>query len=252
MKAFLSALVANPMTYILLPFLFTFIFKNGKLKKVLYAFSVVLFLLFSNRPLLKYAGEQWYAPFDQPLPQDKTYEYGVVLGGYSNWDWKRDRIECNRTADRLTEGIRLYKIGKIKKLVLASDGSIFLSKDGKGIQGNPEGMLRYLRELGVPPEDVILEKYASTTRENVTLTKELLGGNMQSENTLLITSATHMRRSYSAFNQEGLEPDCYISDAWPDFKGEKEKYRSFVETFVLWEELLHEWIGYGVYKLRGW
>lgn len=252
MKAFISALVANPMSYILFPFLLSLVTGNRKLKRVLYGLSVVIFLLFANRPLLKVATERWYAPFDKPLIEGKSYEYGVVLGGYSNWDWKHDRIECNQTADRLMEGIRLYRTGRIKKLVLASDGSIFKSKNGKGIEGNPEGMLRYLNSFGVAEKDIVFEKFAVNTRENVTLTKELLGNKLRSDNMLLITSATHMRRSYSAFIQEGLQPDCYISDTWPDFKGEKEKYKSVVETFLQWEELLHEWIGYGVYKLKGW
>ncbi len=58
-------------------------------------------------------------------------------------------------ADRLLEGMRLYKHGRIRKLVLASDGSIIESKDGKGLQGNAADMKQYLADLGMPLEDVI-------------------------------------------------------------------------------------------------
>ena len=78
-------------------------------------------------------------------------------------DWKRSRPEFSEIADRLLEGIRLYKHGRIRKLVLASDGSIIESKDGKGLQGNAADMKQYLADLGMPLEDVILET-AQTTR----------------------------------------------------------------------------------------
>ncbi len=73
-----------------------------------------------------------------------------MLGGYSYWDWKRSRPEFSEIADRLLEGIRLYKHGRIRKLVLASDGSIIESKDRKGLQGNAADMKQYLADLGMP------------------------------------------------------------------------------------------------------
>jgi hypothetical protein len=42
---------------------------------------------------------QWFAEYDHPLPEGKTYEYGIVLGGYSHWDWERNRIEFSNIAD---------------------------------------------------------------------------------------------------------------------------------------------------------
>ena len=98
-----------------------------------------------------------------PLPERKQYTYGIVLGGYSYWDWKRSRPEFSEIADRLLEGIRLYKHGRIRKLVLASDGSIIESKDRKGLQGNAADMKQYLADLGMPLEDVILETRANNT-----------------------------------------------------------------------------------------
>lgn len=122
--------------------------------------------------MFKKVEEQWYQKFDYLLPEGKVYKYGIVLGGYSLWDWDRNRPEFSKIADRLTEGIRLYKCGRVEKLVLASDGSIIQSKDGKGLQGNPLGMMRYLNALGIPEEDVIMEIYANNTRENAVFTKK--------------------------------------------------------------------------------
>ena len=252
MFSFLAFLVTTPVTFILLPLLIGLIIKNRKWKRGLYATAILLALIFTNTLLLKKAEEQWYKEYDRPLPEGKTYKYGIVLGGYSFWDWERNRPEFSEIADRLTEGIRLYKCGKIEKLVLASDGSIFQSKDGRGLQGNPQGMMKYLNELGIPKEDIIMETLANNTRENVTFTQKLLGKEMDTASVVIITSAVHMKRSVNAFQAEGIYPDYYITDTWVDVKGQSISFMPSVGTLSQWPELLHEWIGYIMYKLKGW
>lgn len=252
MFAFLSNLVTSPLCYVLFFLVLGLVVQHRKWKRGMFGISVVLLCLFTNTPFFRWAEEQWYKEYDRPLPVNRTYRYGIVLGGYSYWDWERGRPEYSEIGDRLFEGIRLYKTGRIGKLVLASDGSIILKKDGKGLQGNPDGMMAYLNELGVPSEDIIMEKYANNTRENVTFTKQLLGDSCLSSDVLLITSAVHMKRSESAFQKEGVFPDCYITDTWVDVKGQSLSYWPSVGTLASWPELLHEWVGYVVYKLRGW
>ena len=238
--------------YLLLPLLIGLIIKNRKWKRGLYATAILLALIFTNTPLLKIAEEQWYKEYDRPLPEGKTYKYGIVLGGYSFWDWERNRPEFSEIADRLTEGIRLYKYGRIEKLVLASDGSIIQSKDGKGLQGNPQGMMKYLNELGIPQENIIMDTFANNTRENVIFTKKLLDKEMDTASIVIITSAVHMKHSVSAFQAEGIYPDCYITDPWVDVKGQNVSFMPSVGTLAQWPELLHGWIGYAMYKWRGW
>lgn len=248
MLSLLAFLVTTPLTFILLPLIIAWFLKNRTAKRVLYGITIVLTLIFTNTPLLKTAEEYWYKEYDRPLPEGKTYKYGIVLGGYSFWDWERNRPEFSGIADRLTEGIRLYKCGRIEKLVLASDGSIIQSKDGKGLQGNPQGMMKYLNELGISKEDIIMETFANNTRENVTFTKELLGKEINTAPVLIITSAVHMKRSVSAFQTEGIYPDCYITDTWVNVKGQDVSFLPSVGTLSQWPELLHEWVGYVVYK----
>jgi len=55
--------------------------------------------LVTNQPLYDAAYRQWFAEYDHPLPEGKTYEYGIVLGGYSHWDWERNRIEFSNIAN---------------------------------------------------------------------------------------------------------------------------------------------------------
>lgn len=250
MLSSLAFLVTTPVTFILLPLLVGLVIKNRKWKRGLYAIAILLVLIFTNTSLLKTAEKQWYKDYDKPLPEGKTYKYGIVLGGYSFWDWDRNRPEFSGIADRFTEGVRLYKLGIIKKLVLASDGSIIESKDGKGLQGNAKGMRKYLDELGIPEEDVLMEVFANNTKENAVFTKKMLGKDLDTASVVIITSAIHMKRSLSAFHAEGIYPDCYITDTWVNIKGQGMSFWPSLGTLAQWPELLHEWVGYVVYKYR--
>lgn len=248
MLSFLAFLLTTPITFILFPLIVGLIIRNKKWKKVMYILAILLTFVFTNTMLFQKAEEQWYKEFDHPLPEGKVYKYGIVLGGYSFWDWDRNRPEFSEIADRLTEGIRLYKCGKIQKLVLASDGSIIQSKDGTGLQGNPREMMRYLNELGIPAEDIIMEVYANNTKENAVFTKRLLGEELDTTSVLLITSAIHMKRSMLAFHAEGVYPESYITDTWVHVKGQEVSFMPSMVTLVRWPELLHEWVGYVAYK----
>lgn len=250
MIAFFASLVTTPLTYILFPVVCAVLIRNIFWKRIMYGLSVLIFLVFTNTSLFRYAEEQWYKDYDRPLAEGRTYKYGIVLGGYSFWDWDRNRPEFSGIADRLTEGIRLYKKGIIEKLVLASDGSIIESKDGKGLQGNAKGMMRYLNEMGIPEEDIIMEVFANNTRENAVFTKKMLGKDMDTASVVIITSAIHMKRSVSAFNEEGIYPDTYITDTWVDIRGKELSFWPSLGTLVQWPELLHEWVGYIVYKYQ--
>lgn len=248
----LLSFVSNPAFYIFCCLAGGWLLRNRRWKRGLYGAGIFLLLLFSNQPLLEFAQKQWYAEYDRPLPAGKTYRYGIVLGGYSNWDWERNRVEFSEIADRLLQGIYLYKHKRIEKLVLASDGAIIENESGRGPKGNLDGMKDFLDAMGMPDEDVIYETRARNTRENVTLTAELLGGNLHASSALLITSAIHMRRSIAAFRAAGLDMDCYITDTPVKVPGQRYSWLPSVWTMARWPELLHEWIGYVVYKIRGW
>ena len=173
-----------------------------------------------------------------------------MLGGYSYWDWKRSRPEFSEIADRLLEGIRLYKHGRIRKLVLASDGSIIESKDGKGLQGNAADMKQYLADLGMPLEDVILETRANNTWENATFTLELIGNSMKTE----FDPADYLRDPHA---QVAMDLPCSGAESGHIYhryvsrnKGGKTNFLPSWHVLASWPELTHEWVGYLYYRLR--
>ena len=98
------SLAINPTTYIVIFLLLGVVLKSKRWKRLCLTLSALLFLLFSNGALYQWIAEQWYKEYDRPLPERKQYTYGIVLGGYSYWDWKRSRPEFSEIADRLLEG----------------------------------------------------------------------------------------------------------------------------------------------------
>lgn len=252
MIGILAGWVVNPLFYIGFFLLMAWCLRKSSYgKRVMLGIALLLLCLFTNAPLYQALYRQWFAEYDRPLATDKVYRYGIVLGGYSNWDWERNRVEFGQVADRLLEGIRLYHQGQIKKLVLASDGSIIESENDVEMKGNPEGMLQYLEALGMPRKDVILETKAWNTQENATFTLELVGDVLKTEPSLLITSAVHMRRSLMTFRREGILAEPYITDTPVQIGDEKPSWVPSLAVLLKWSELLHEWIGYVVYQWRG-
>lgn len=252
MIGILAGWVVNPLFYIGFFLLMAWCLRKSSYgKRVMLGIALLLLCLFTNAPLYQALYRQWFAEYDRPLAADKVYQYGIVLGGYSNWDWERNRVEFGQVADRLLEGIRLYHQGQIKKLVLASDGSIIESENDVEMKGNPEGMLQYLEALGMPRKDVILETKAWNTQENATFTLELVGDVLKTEPSLLITSAVHMRRSLMTFRREGILAEPYITDTPVQIGDEKPSWVPSLAVLLKWSELLHEWIGYVVYQWRG-
>lgn len=247
MMGLISSLVTNPLTYILFFLVLGLLLKPKGWKRGCYFVSVVLLLLFTNASLLDYVSTRWYGKYDQPLPSGKTYEYGIVLGGYSDWDWKHERPEFSDTADRLMEGVQLHSKGTIQKLVIASDGSVIQRKEDK-ISGNPQGMKAYLMNMGIPAEDIIIEPKANNTHENATLTLELIGEDLLQKPSVIITSSIHVPRSVLAFEQVGLHPDVYMTDLPTEIDKARFSILPTISVIIGWRALLHEMLGYVAYK----
>lgn len=247
MMGLIAALITNPLVYILFFLILGWIVRPKRWTRVLYTVGIVLALLFTNASLLDYVSEKWYGAYDQPLPAGKTYEYGIVLGGYSDWDWKHGRPEFSEIADRLLEGVQLHAKGVVRKLVIASDGSVIL-REGEAISGNPQGMKAYLMNMGIPAEDIIIEPKANNTRENATLTLELIGEDLRNKPSVIITSSIHVPRSVLAFEQVGLHPDVYMTDLPTEI--DKARFSIWPSLGVIygWKALLHEMVGYVAYK----
>lgn len=266
----MKLLICSPLFYVFLLIVAAYLCRHHKRWKwTLAGFAVFASLFFSLEPIYEIAAKKWSEGYPWTVPAGKTYQYGIVLGGCSYWDWERNRPEFGGNVDRLTEGIQLYHKGIIRKLVIASDGSIIQREDPTKQSGNPTAMTDYLIRLGIPRQDIILETKATTTHENAVFIKQLLdehavraiqdsSSKFQVETPsprgglgrgiVLITSSIHMRRALMAFEQEGIHADPYVTDCIIKVKGKEDRWLPSLHVIRDWQDLLHEIIGYAYYK----
>lgn len=102
-------------------------------------------------------------------------------------------ISGGDTSARTAEAVKLYKAGWADKLIFSGAA---LDKTGPS---NAAAMSREAEAAGVPPEDIILEEYGETTKENATNSHdlfEILGV----QDVVLVTSGYHQRRASLEFN----------------------------------------------------
>ena len=242
-------MIASPAFYLLLLLLAAYLFRRKqRTRNTLLVTAVAFALFFTCRPIYNLASQLWSSGFPTEVEKGKTYHYGIVLGGFGEWDEERDRPDFSKHVDRLLEGIQVYHKGAIKKIILASDGSNRIPDDPDDQSGNPIGMRKYIERLGVAPTDLILENKATTTRENAQFLLEQFGDSLKSERPLLITSAEHMRRAVMTFEQAGIPVDPYATDCIIKEKGKRKTWFSLT-VMTNWQSLLHELLGYLYYRL---
>ena len=108
-----------------------------------------------------------------------------------------------------------------------------------------------LLNMGVKKEDIILERNSRNTMENAQQTAIIIGADTINKS-LLITSGSHMRRAKLCFlknnlNIETYSTDCISTDIPLTFNY---LFIPNVQALEKWESLIHEWIGYIIYKIK--
>lgn len=242
-------MIASPVTYLIGLVCITALTKKRWLRKISYVLAAFILLFCSNKWIYNEVVKAHTMPYiGQPAPE-KIYEYGIVLGGFSGYDPGLHRVDFNEAADRLTEAVRLYHQGTVKKLIITGDGSV---ADTPRQLNDPEVLLSMLEDWGVKRPNVILERKARNTRENAVFTLRLIGDSLLSRPSLLITSAVHMKRSLACFERIGMHPVPYVTDMSLDPQYHWMDMLPDFSFLTKWQELLHEWIGSTVYELMGW
>ena len=239
----------DPLVWIIALLAFSLFSKNPKRKRRLLVTSLILLLVFSNPFLFDEAMRAWEKPATRMSDIPGTYDAGIVLSGMVMYDNSLDRIQFNRRNDRLMQAIALYREGKIKKIVF-SGGSGSLVYD---YLKESEMVKKFLVEIGIPADDIVIENKSNNTHENAVFTKEVLQKELPNGKYILFTSAFHMRRAVACFKKAGIEVTPYSTDR---YSGPRKFYPNHLllpNAGILfdWNSLLHEIIGYGVYKVMG-
>jgi len=222
--------------------------KNARKKKRLLIAAVSIFYVFSNGFLIDEFARWWETPpvVDSQL---KNYDVAIVLGGYSSYNKVAERVTFKESSDRIVQAMRLYKLGKVKKILL---------NGGSGSISEPElreaiFIQHFLLENGIQKKDILIEPDSKNTHENAVQAKGILEQNFPEGRYLLITSGYHMPRAMGCFKKLGVEFTPYPVD---HFSG-KRKFvfdHLFIPNagaMIVWQGFLREVFGFVVYKVVG-
>ena len=229
--------------------IFLLLFTNFKKLTIFFAkFLLILFLFFGYTPLSNFILnkiEDFIKPSRYPIQQLKGV---VVLGGIFDSGLKsqeRNDVFLNGGAERATKALELYN--KNPKLLILFSG---FSQDFKP-QGWSESDMakKFFLDQGVKSDNLIFENKSRNTFENIKYTKDIISNFRGTWG--LITSASHMPRSYFTFKKQGivLEPISVdyrtgISKMfWIDF--------NISVGLGNWSKIIHELVGISYYKITG-
>jgi uncharacterized SAM-binding protein YcdF (DUF218 family) len=178
------------------------------------------------------------------------YEGAIILGGIGNIDQRLQKINFGWGADRLFQLLPYYYQGRIKKIIFTGgSGSVEFPKDKEGIF-----VRKYLKSINIPDSVLLIESESRNTYENAVYTKKMLDSLHLQGPFLLVTSAYHMPRAIAVFKKAGYK------NVLPYITNRESGKRRFTpdhlfipnpDALFSLQLLIHEWVGYIVYKIRG-
>jgi len=237
------------LSFFLVVLIFLLLFTNLKKLTIFFAkFLLILFLFFGYTPFSNFLLnkiEDFIKPSKYPVQQLT----GVIISGGS-FDLEleskeRNEVLLNSGAERLTKALEIYK--KNPRLLILFSGA---SNKIKPIGWSESDMAKkFFLEQGVRLENLIFENKSRNTFENIIYSKDIIKNNKGTWG--LITSASHMPRSYFGFKKQGLilEPISVdyrtgtSSIFWINFDIKK--------GLENWNIILHEAFGIFYYKITG-
>jgi uncharacterized SAM-binding protein YcdF (DUF218 family) len=114
-----------PLSLILIGLLVAIFSKNTRTKKLSLRISLGLIFLFGNGFLINEAFLWWETPPISPDAISQPYDVGIILTGgmITNKQLSENQIFTDKTADRFIQPLRLYKMGKLKKILISGGSS---------------------------------------------------------------------------------------------------------------------------------
>lgn len=178
------------------------------------------------------------------IPADPTGDVIVVLCAGTNNE-RPDPLgrggPSERTLARLVVGARLHR--SLGLPVLASGrGNGFDQRAATRI------VKRYMMDLGVPADRIIVENRSRNTAENAASSAKLCRAE-GFKKPILVTSASHLKRAKGYFNSEGLDVLMFPS-SFETWDGKRYTWKSFLPgTYSRASMALHEYLGLVYYRL---
>ncbi|MDY6821151.1 MAG: YdcF family protein [Deferribacterota bacterium] len=246
-EKFLAQMLLPPGFFILL-LLIAFIF-SFKIKPARYIIGITIILLYSlsvpvlSNYLIKPL-ENSYEPNLNDLAKGDVY---IVLGGGLIENKNNKTYSATLSPESLKRLINVYFLyKKYKKPIITTGGKSPIKK-----ASHSEGyiMAKYLYDLGVNRNSIIIEAKSINTYENAKAVSEIIE-KMVFKNPVLITSAYHMPRAIYSFKKFGVKtmpyPVNYLIESTPVTTF---SFLPNINTLHNSVKALHEYLGIVYYRL---
>jgi uncharacterized SAM-binding protein YcdF (DUF218 family) len=201
-------------------------------------------------------GLEWQYLPPQEIPNAEV----IVLlgGGTESQEYPRQTAEVNGAGDRVIYTTWLYKQGKAPHILLSSGRIDWLVTDDSPTRD----MAELLQIMGVPEQALWMEGTSRNTYENAVNSRQILE-EKGIHRIILVTSAMHMPRSVGLFRKQGFEvipapADFSVTQVgwaqlWsPNLATQIFNFLPSADNLAATTLSLKEYIGYFIYRLRGW
>ena len=246
----LLGFLISPLVWVIILLIYSFKTKVESRSKKLRIFCIILLYICSNSFIVDECFRQY-----EPVTPDYdniagSFDGAIILGGIGTVDQRLQKLSFGWGADRLLQVLPLYYKGKVKKIIFTGgSGSIEFPENKEGIY-----VKKYLKSIAIPDSALIIESESKNTYENAVFTKKIMDSLNLKGKFLLVTSAYHMPRSLAVFKKAGY------TNITPYITNKVSGLRRFsldhlfipnVDALFSLQLLIHEWLGYCVYKIRG-
>jgi uncharacterized SAM-binding protein YcdF (DUF218 family) len=250
--------IALPTTWLFLCLVYLIFSKHEQRKKRLRWWFIGGLLFFTNSFITNELFLWWEQPptyFAAIKPNQ--YDVAIVLTGVTS-DYKspKDRIYFHRGADRVLHTVRLFKEGKIKKILIS--GAEF-SRGGE-LSNTDRSLKQVFLLCGVPDSVIFTEMQSRNTYENAIFSAKIIEKQFPKGKCLLVTSAFHVRRARACFEKAGIGVDAFSTDFYAgdrsslsdlDMVALVEILTPTVDALGRWNIFIKEILGYITYKVLG-
>ncbi|WP_345236677.1 YdcF family protein [Hymenobacter saemangeumensis] len=211
--------------------------------------AAILALVGTNPGLSNEAMRAWEIPPVKLSQLPAQADAAVLLTGVAEDKLPHDRVYLGRGADRLTHTLWLYRAGRVKRILITGGSGSLLET----ARTEARELDILLRMSGVPKEHILLEENSRNTRENALFTKALLAQYPEIKSLVLVASAFHHRRALGCFQRLGLHPVPFPADYRSERRKPTPDYWIIPSpnALVQWSLLLHEVLGWSMYKVLG-
>ena len=190
------------------------------------------------------------APLESPfsVPADIQGDVIIMLGGgvhARSDDLTGIGAPSHGTMERLVTVARLHR--RLRVPIILSGGIV---QPDDGAAASALLSRRFLIDLGIPPDHILVDTQSRDTYENAVFSKQLCERH-GFHKPLLVTSGSHLKRALFSFEAVGLSVTpipCGLT-TWPDKRYAWHAWLPSANALAATSDALHEWLGLIYYRI---